>query len=968
MRANYDRFVSEIQARATDPVLYRAVFDLERGFEELKAQGDPVEMLRKAYITDNPYPAGERYKFLTDANFWGYNVAHKNIHASLSPLVIQGAFYDVFLIAPDGDVVYTVAKERDFASNVLTGEWKGTALARVAQQALETGDSGAVFFSDFEHYAPSDNAPAAFAATPIYNAQHTKVGALAFQISSAPADAIMQRRAGLGERGTSFLMGEDQILRSNSSPDATDLLERKVELRVMSEITDGEAQAHVTPGLDGRPAIVAVSPLQAKGLSYYVVAQEPLDDILVPVRNLKLTMARDAGIVLLVVGAIGVMIARSIIRPLRAAVGTVAEIGRKNYSIDITGQTRGDELGDMSRSLAAVRDTLAAGVAAERDSAFKSAAIEAASSVVIIADRDYRILSINPAARRFLDLFEPEIRKLNPDFHPDRVIGTSIDLFHKNPERIRRMLAEPGRMPMRTEVKLGDSIIALDLGEVVLPGEGVIGIVTEWKDVTAERQNRSVLDAIDRSQVTALFEPGGRVVSANANFRSASGTSESSVATAGDLFGLPADGPGIPQVWERLRAGEAVTGRTSLTTPDGRKTILDGGFTPIRDRDGKLTRVLFLANDVTAAEETLSRAEATRVEIEAAQRKVVEELQSALRGLSEGDLTVRITTQFSPQYEELRADFNLSVDRLSEAMTAVVENAHSIHGEVKEISNAADDLSRRTEKQAATLEQTAAALDQLTSSVQSAADGAAEANRVVEDARKSAETSGTVVQETVSAMAEISSSSDKISKIIGVIDDIAFQTNLLALNAGVEAARAGEAGRGFAVVASEVRALAQRSSDAAREINDLISASSTQVRRGVGLVGQAGDALKGIVESVKNIANRVSGIAASAREQSVGLAEINTAVNQLDQVTQQNVAMFEETSAASHALAREADALTATTARFQVPTSSTPIAPASRTPVPAQRPVPSRPAIAATKARTNGALAEANPHEDWHEF
>uniref|UniRef100_UPI0026381C7A methyl-accepting chemotaxis protein n=1 Tax=uncultured Aliiroseovarius sp. TaxID=1658783 RepID=UPI0026381C7A len=280
-------------------------------------------------------------------------------------------------------------------------------------------------------------------------------------------------------------------------------------------------------------------------------------------------------------------------------------------------------------------------------------------------------------------------------------------------------------------------------------------------------------------------------------------------------------------------------------------------------------------------------------------------------------LTTRIDRAFSADYDELREDFNSAADKLMAAMRGVVENADLIRGEAAEISSAADDLSHRTERQAATLEETAAALDELTSSVRSAADGASHANEVVESARQNAEASGAVVREAVGAMGEIETSSRQISKITGVIDDIAFQTNLLALNAGVEAARAGDAGRGFAVVASEVRALAQRSSDAAREINDLISASGGHVTRGVELVDQAGAALSGIVDSVTEISRNVREIATSAREQSAGLAEINTAVNQLDQVTQQNAAMFEETTAASHALTREAEALTSTMARFE---------------------------------------------------
>jgi len=235
-----------------------------------------------------------------------------------------------------------------------------------------------------------------------------------------------------------------------------------------------------------------------------------------------------------------------------------------------------------------------------------------------------------------------------------------------------------------------------------------------------------------------------------------------------------------------------------------------------------------------------------------------------------------------------------------------------------EISQAADDLSRRTEQQAAALEQTAAALDQITATVRKTADGATHAREVVGTAKNDATRSGEIVHGAVSAMNEIEASAKQISQIIGVIDEIAFQTNLLALNAGVEAARAGEAGRGFAVVAQEVRALAQRSAEAAKEIKSLITASTNQVDQGVQLVGQAGKALERIVSQVAEINTVVIEIAASAQEQSTGLAQVNTAINQMDQVTQQNAAMVEESTAASHSLQHEANDLARLLGRFQL--------------------------------------------------
>lgn len=285
--------------------------------------------------------------------------------------------------------------------------------------------------------------------------------------------------------------------------------------------------------------------------------------------------------------------------------------------------------------------------------------------------------------------------------------------------------------------------------------------------------------------------------------------------------------------------------------------------------------------------------------------QVIERLREGLQRLAAGDLGDRIDEEMSGDYDALRLNYNETVDKLNELMSQVVSSSNRIQEQSGEIQSASEDLSHRTESQAATLEETAAALEMMTSSVSSAAQNAKEVAASVEDTRHEVQNCGKVVEEAVVAMTEIEASSSQISQIIGVIDGIAFQTNLLALNAGVEAARAGDVGRGFAVVASEVRALAQRTSDAANEIKALIEDSSRHVEGGVEKVNQAGDALSTVVGKVTQISELISNISSEATEQAQGLSEVNVGVSQLDQATQQNVSMVESSSAAIRVLNNE---------------------------------------------------------------
>ena len=421
-------------------------------------------------------------------------------------------------------------------------------------------------------------------------------------------------------------------------------------------------------------------------------------------------------------------------------------------------------------------------------------------------------------------------------------------------------------------------------------------------------------------------------------------------------------------------------GDTSTPVPDGgtvtETRAMASAVEVFRNAAIEKTRAEALVEDARNEADTASAQHAAELAASMEQQvTVVEALGAGLDRLSNGDLTVHLDAEFAPQYERLRADFNRTVDQLAKTVTSIMSGTSAIQAGSGEITAAADDLSRRTEQQAANLEETAAALDEITATVRKTADAAKQAQQLVSKSQVGAQKSGQIVQDAVVAMTSIENSAKEISQIIGVIDEIAFQTNLLALNAGVEAARAGDAGRGFAVVASEVRALAQRSAQAAKEIKVLISTSSQQVGRGVELVGTTGRSLKQIIDEVGQINTVIGEIAASAQEQATGLHQVNTAVNQMDQMTQQNAAMVEQSTAASHSLEQETDALNRLTGFFKTraPTASDGM-PRNRHPVRKVEPTPGKgkkqtpprgQGRAQLRTTSNAAVAIA---DGWQEF
>jgi methyl-accepting chemotaxis protein len=587
-------------------------------------------------------------------------------------------------------------------------------------------------------------------------------------------------------------------------------------------------------------------------------------------------------------------------------------------------------------------------------------ALDAVDVKVMIADANLNVIYMNPATRAFLEEVEEDLRKELPRFSMAKMIGSNIDIFHRNPTHQRNLLARLTQ-PHTATITVGKHVFDLVL-KPLMAGRKRTGFVLEWADAKARLESfdyATQIASLGRFQAIIEFTTDGTIVTANENFLSLMGyTLDEIKGKHHSIFVEPAEyaAPQYAAFWDKLKRGDYVAAIFKRITKSGGFVTIQGSYNPIVDEQGRVIKVVKICTDVTKRERSIG------------------DIADALSALADGNLERRIADPLTIELDKLRNDFNRALDKLQGTMTSIAANADAVRDGSGEITKASDDLARRTEQQAASIEETAAALDQITATVRKTAEGADQARSVVGTAKDDAQRSGEVVHEAVAAMQAIEESSKKVGNIIGVIDEIAFQTNLLALNAGVEAARAGDAGRGFAVVATEVRALAQRSADAAKEIKALISASGEQVGSGVRLVGLTGEALTRIVGHVDRMSGLIAEIASATQEQALALGEVNSAVNQMDKVTQQNAAMVEQSTAASHSLASEAQELTRLVGQFRIGAEqggrSAPGATAAKT-TPAPRPAGdrARPALPKEIIRAVKRPAPAQAEDDnWSEF
>lgn len=706
--------------------------------------------------------------------------------------------------------------------------------------------------------------------------------------------------------------------------------------------------------------------------------------------------------------------------------------------------------------------------------AYYEIALNAISSGVMVADKNRNIIYANDAVYNLLKSYEDEIRTVLPHFSAENLVGQNIDQFHKNPAHQARMLAELTR-PISSSIVVGDVNFDLKVTPLLDAMGKPDGAMVEWVDKTAYNLSANMLSALDRSQGIIEFRPNGEILRANENFLNLMGYEESEILGKHHRMFVASDyahSVEYKDFWAQLSRGELAAGEFLRYNSRGEEVWIQASYNPVTTSDGKVTRVVKYATDITADklknayyEGQINAIKTSQAVIEfdptgkildandnflnamgytlgdvkgkhhsmfvdanyrssseyrlfwdqlsdgqfhsgefhrignggkevwiqatyspitdqsgrvfrivkyasdiTNRKMAVNDICEVMLALSKGSLTSKLEREYEGEFKTLADSVNDFVTNLASIVHEIRSGSETINNSSAEIAKGNADLSSRTEQQASSLEETASSMEEITSTVQLNADNAKQANGLASEASRVAIDGGKLIEQVVGTMADINQSAKKIEDIIGVIDGIAFQTNILALNAAVEAARAGEQGRGFAVVASEVRTLAQRSANAAKDIKGLISDSVAKVESGNSLVNQSGDTMREIVTAIQRVNDIMSEIASASAEQASGIDEINKAVVQMDEMTQQNAALVEEAAAAAESMSSQASQLISRVNFFELgQEASIESAPVIRSAPPTQ----SKPKVSAkAMAARSQQLSAAKPDDDdeWESF
>jgi methyl-accepting chemotaxis protein len=841
------------------------------------------------YIHKNSHPLGEKHLLDAADGPASYHRMHERYHDSFRDFLEKFGYYDIFLIEPEnGNIVYSVFKELDYGTSLLNGPYANTNFAE-AFKAAKKLPQGEYVLKDFAQYRPSYDAPASFIATPIYKASEL-VGVLIFQMPLEVINSIMTQRDGMGETGESYLVGEDLLMRSDSFLDPVNHTVvasfKNPELGMVKTDATRRAFANekntdVIIDYNGNPVLSAFTLVNiGSGIKWAILAEIDEAEAFKGVSTLAFSLLIIAviGVVLIILFALYISkLLSTPILGLARGIQAVKDSGNFNLKIDNHYQ---DEIGQTSdaftqfiQSLSEViTDTNKAlkevgeGKYTTRVNSNHSGQLGELTQGVNSAINDIKIA--NDEQRRQAKIADENAQSAKEAAEKAEEQANEVLLIKKalDSSGTSTMIADAENKIVYKNISFNELILSVSAGiKTKIPHlivDQLIGkdIGIFYIDSSNPQKFLSGLSTTHNADI----QFGNHIINVNTTPIIENGTRVGTVIEWLDRTSEVAVEKDIDTI-------------ISLAASGNFDQKID-----LSDKNG-----FFL----TASKGLNGLLDTTNV--------VINDVKRVFSAMANGDLSERIEGEYEGSFGQLKEDVNRTVSKLKEIIDEISVSANTIANGVNDISAGNNDLSERTENQASTLEQSSASMEEMTQIVKSNEDSAKQANQLALRTTKNAHEGNAKVQEAIQAMEQITNSSNKIANIISVIDEIAFQTNLLALNAAVEAARAGEQGRGFAVVAGEVRGLAQRSATAAKEISGLIRDSVDKVNDGSILVEASGKTLATIVDEVQEVSNMIESIANGAKEQSIGIQQVSTAILQMDQITQQNAALVEEAAASS---------------------------------------------------------------------
>jgi len=781
----------DIRLQADAPATSVALIALADGYDALE---NAENVLRRVYVDENEFPVGEKDKLVSADTGSSYGFIHAVYHPTFDALQDEMKYYDVFLFDTEGNLVYSVFKENDFATNMLTGQWSTSGLAEAYRLASDLDPNARSVFVDFAPYGPSYGAPAAFVARPVFNEQGSRLGVIAYQMPITELNSAAGDLQGLGQSADGFLVGSDGTMRTNSSqtqPD--DTLVTRVEHSAIADALEGIASSFQTVGHHVQEVMGFAVPLEFLGSRWVTVVQQDKRELFAGLTSALVKIFLISVAILGCALTISAFFSRGVSRPLQHLTRAVNKVVDGALDTKVPCTERGDEIGELARQ---------------------------------------------------------------------------TEVFRQGALRIEKLVEE--------QCQANDKMMTLNAErEAAAQRETELSAQKVQADMDAEQDRLRMME-----QLRASF---GSVIGA---------------ASKGDF-----------------------SNRIDVSFDDEvLRDLALGMNTFMQEVDDGLTQTGAILSLVAAR-----------------------------------DLTQKMDGSFQGAFLDLQTNVNGMLKSLTDLVIDISDSGEVLSGSSLELRQTADVLSRQAEQNAASMQETSAALEELSASVAQVNNNISDVSANAQKARSTASNSETVAAVAAASMERIAEGSKEITRVTEVINDIAFQINLLALNAGVEAARAGDAGRGFSVVASEVRLLAQRASEAAKEISHVLNESDVAVSEGVANVSNAKSALEGIAASVVRISESVEEVTRAVSEQSLGIQEISSAMAQVDGNTQKQAAAFEELTASSHLLAAKAGDLKNSTSQFQVGASnqlpSTPLA----APIKATKQfAPNRPALAAGAEELSG--------------